>query len=385
MVENFALYSQTHEELPEDQMRALAGESKFSVKKAKAGRSFVYKWPKLTVTVNAMAPDELADHLNGFCGYVESICDGHPDERIEQLQYRIQQTALVAGIVVEPERDHEAPVEGLIAAIQYGLQALLFHDSAIYDCDARLILGPDGSYDEEADILGPLAAAPPSESQVQRYERVAQELAKRKVPTLSYPLYIEDDEQVELREPEEVARRILALSVVTYVADGGDPSNAKALIEEQRWPDLTPEEQLLFEDNTPAVRHKSLWRLESQWALVWAIGKLELPWPSGFCDVPRLVEVVSGFEKQPDFCSSVKLRSKSDILDALQLTMLQHWAVRDAYLNDGEIPADFDWTNDKMQPVQACPLTGVISERHHALNWLVRYGDDDWDDVDTPT
>jgi hypothetical protein len=28
---------------------------------------------------------------------------------------------------------------------------------------------------------------------------------------------------------------------------------------------------------------------------------------------------------------------------------------------------------------------GVVAERHYALNWLVRYGDADWDDVDTPT
>jgi hypothetical protein len=38
-----------------------------------------------------------------------------------------------------------------------------------------------------------------------------------------------------------------------------------------------------------------------------------------------------------------------------------------------------------MMPVQGCPTTGVVAERHHALNWLVCFGDADWDDVDTPT
>ena len=28
---------------------------------------------------------------------------------------------------------------------------------------------------------------------------------------------------------------------------------------------------------------------------------------------------------------------------------------------------------------------GVVKERHHTLNWLVRFEDADWDDVDTPT
>ncbi len=28
---------------------------------------------------------------------------------------------------------------------------------------------------------------------------------------------------------------------------------------------------------------------------------------------------------------------------------------------------------------------GVVFERHHALNWLTRFGDAEWDDVETPT
>ena len=28
---------------------------------------------------------------------------------------------------------------------------------------------------------------------------------------------------------------------------------------------------------------------------------------------------------------------------------------------------------------------GVIRERHRALNWLIRYMDQDWDDVETDT
>jgi len=48
-----------------------------------------------------------------------------------------------------------------------------------------------------------------------------------------------------------------------------------------------------------------------------------------------------------------------------------HWAVRQARL-DGK---------DGVKDVDA----GVILERHHALNWLVRFEDADWDDVDTPT
>jgi hypothetical protein len=36
-------------------------------------------------------------------------------------------------------------------------------------------------------------------------------------------------------------------------------------------------------------------------------------------------------------------------------------------------------------PVPANLNDGVLQERHHALNWLVRFEDREWDDVDTPT
>jgi hypothetical protein len=107
---------------------------------------------------------------------------------------------------------------------------------------------------------------------------------------------------------------------------------------------------------------------------------------AGFCDVPRLTTTVMDYESQPAFVDSATLRPKAEILDALQLTLLQHWAVRDAFLHQRDVPIDLDWSGEaEMMPVRGCPTTGVVAERHHALNWRVRFGDADWDDVDTPT
>jgi hypothetical protein len=65
---------------------------------------------------------------------------------------------------------------------------------------------------------------------------------------------------------------------------------------------------------------------------------------------------------------------------------LQHWAVNDAFIHRRDIPLDLDWTGGApMLRVRGCPTTGVVAERHHAFNWLVRFADADWDDVDTPT
>jgi hypothetical protein len=404
MAENFAFYSQTQDALPDEQMRGLAGDTDFTAETTADGRRFVYRWPDFTVTVNEMPARMVPEHLDGFCGYVRQIYRGEPDERGRQVLDRIRHTRLVAGTVIEPERDEVGRADELLGAMAYGLDALLFYAGELYDKDSRLILGPDGSFDESADVLGPVAAMirdriqfelpkrppfRPTPAQEARYQRVLAELERRKVPTLSTRLFVEDETEVTLREPAEVARRVLVLSAVTYLADGGDGKKARALIDRHDlWPHVSPEEETLLKARKPDadLARKLLWRLEGLWVLAWALGDLDLPWPAGFCDVPRLTRTATGYEARPDFVAAAALRPAAEILDAVQLTLLQHWAVTDTLIHHREIPADLDWTGGaEMMPVRGCPVTGVVAERHHALNWLVRFGDADWDDVDTPT
>jgi hypothetical protein len=286
----------------------------------------------------------------------------------------------------------------------YGLHALMFCGSALYDRDSKLILGADRSFDPEADVLGPIAELirdrvqdtlperepyQPTPTQEAHNRRVMAELERRKVPTLSYALFIDGDEETTLREPAEVVRRLLVLSAVTYLADGGDRQEARGLIERNGlWPDVSPQERRLLEAKRtdPDLARELKWRLEGLWVLAWALGELELPWPAGCCDVPRLISTVMDCESRADFVQTAALRPKAEILDAKQLTLLQHWAIRDALIHQRDIPIDLDWTGgSKMMPVRGCPTTGVVAERHHALNWLVRFGDADWEHVDTPT
>jgi hypothetical protein len=159
MPEIFTFYSQTCDSLPEPQMRLLAEGADFSVGQTdEGGRSFVIRWPDLTITCNEMTPQKVPEHLDGFCRYVRRILGEEPGERGEQILERIRHTQCVVGVIVEPERDEEGVAENLLGAMAHGLDALMFHGVALYDKDARLILAPDGSFDEEADVLGPVAA-----------------------------------------------------------------------------------------------------------------------------------------------------------------------------------------------------------------------------------
>ena len=136
----------------------------------------------------------------------------------------------------------------------------------------------------------------------------------------------------------------------------------------------------------PDLARKLLWRLEGLWVLVWALGEVQLNWPTGMCDVPRLNNILAGFEARDDFIHSASLRAKTEILDALQVTMLLHWAIRDAWIHKRPVPADLDWSGSaNMLATTSSAAVGVVEERHHALNWLIRLDDADWDDEDTPT
>jgi hypothetical protein len=117
MAENFAFYSQTYDALPEEQMRELAGETDFAIDQDENGRHFIYRWPDLTITVHEMPVREVPRHLDGFYGYVRHIYKGKPHQRGEQVLDRIRYSRLVAGVVIEPERDQEGRAEGILGAM----------------------------------------------------------------------------------------------------------------------------------------------------------------------------------------------------------------------------------------------------------------------------
>jgi hypothetical protein len=122
---------------------------------------------------------------------------------------------------------------------------------------------------------------------------------------------------------------------------------------------------------------------------MWALGYIkDLSWPSAMCDVARLVILVSPPQDQAAFIASARLRRTSEILDAQDLIMRIHWAIRDAYLHQGGmIPEDLHWSKQSEYiPVGLSAAAGVVEQRHYTLNWLVNFLDtEDWDHVETPT
>lgn len=230
-----------------------------------------------------------------------------------------------------------------------------------------------------------------NQRQRQRAERSFAQLKKHNVPVYGGPLFVDDDEEVKIHNAQAVARRALVLWAVTRKA-GGIPQE-EALLPIQKlglWDSVSEDEKRYLKDASPdpAESEELVWRLECLWVLMWSLGYIDdLDWPSGMCDVPKLVEIIKPHETNPAFIAEAKLRSTAELLDAQDLTMRIHWAIRDAQLNQRSIPEDLNWAKPEVRvtPRQSA-AAGVVAERHYVLNWLVNFlSPKSWDDVDTPT
>jgi hypothetical protein len=183
---------------------------------------------------------------------------------------------------------------------------------------------------------------------------------------------------VELRAPRDVATRMLALFACAVRGESlasGDPIDAQEI--DRKVPlafaALSPKERAFMQNGAPekqaVVNH--VWRYEAVVPLAWAVNALDaLPFPDGICDVSSLAKTILALDTR-SFVAGARLRSAKEILDALDEVFRLHWATTEARVKKAEPPAGLE--------------PGVISERHHALNWLVRFEDADWDDVTTPT
>jgi hypothetical protein len=217
-------------------------------------------------------------------------------------------------------------------------------------------------------------------------------LRKRSVPVYSGPLFVDDDNDVVVQSPESVARRTMVLWAVELRAEGIPQVEAVGIVDQLNlWGSVSPLEKEFLKCDSPSAEEcqKLVWRLESIWVLMWAMGYIEhLGWPSGMCDVPTLAGLVSPHEANASFIANASLRPTSEILDEQDLIMRIQWAIRNAYMHkDGMVPVGLDWSNDEdWMPVTMSAEVGVVDQRHHTLNWLVNFlSPADWDNVDTPT
>jgi hypothetical protein len=184
---------------------------------------------------------------------------------------------------------------------------------------------------------------------------------------------VEDEKTAKLRSPEEIAKRCLATTFCAVKGETKDQELVNSLIkdysatayfslkEEQFIRNLNPPQQNLID---------FAWRYECVHVFLWAMGARDaLSPPNEICPVSDDMKLIkkAGPAK---FVAESKRRAPPEILDMADFYYRLHWAAIELRIK-GKKSELLD--------------EGVIRERHRALNWLIGYLNQEWDDVSTDT
>jgi hypothetical protein len=184
-------------------------------------------------------------------------------------------------------------------------------------------------------------------------------------------------EETFIRSEHEIAERATILAVTNLVAfnhmsgeeafDYLDKYGLRHL--------LTTKEIDFLEDPNETKRNHETWKCECIWVLLWALNiQDQLGSPNEMADLNKIPteKYPLGIDKDPkDFIIDGHIvRSKEQILEAQDFYYRLDWACVDARLK-----------GEQLQNVNS----GVVYERHYALNWLVNYRGQDWDEVSCDT
>lgn len=180
--------------------------------------------------------------------------------------------------------------------------------------------------------------------------------------------------EIKQRPKDQIAYRALSLIVVALKGEGVEPAKINSLIKEYGLEKYLSPKENTFIRNPKASEHDKIqfvWRYEAAWVLLWSLGFIkQLQKPSTICDASIAVKIMRD-RSTKQFLSDAKLRPMSEVLDQADLIYRYHWAVVDANLKGKLPPGKLDG--------------GVTMERHYALNWLIGYFDQEWDDISTDT
>ena len=194
------------------------------------------------------------------------------------------------------------------------------------------------------------------------------------VPVLDTLPVIEGESQALRRTKQEIAYRAMSLLAVAARGEGVEREVVLGVSEGYGLgPHFSPAERAFLHDPAPSDhdRVQFSWRYEAAWVMLWALGYVDsLGRPDHICDVPKAVEAMLSRSAE-QFVADARLRPLAQILDEADLIYRYHWAVVEARIQGEPVPAGLD--------------PGVAMERHHALNWLIGYLGQDWDDISTDT
>jgi hypothetical protein len=218
-----------------------------------------------------------------------------------------------------------------------------------------------------------VAATSPTQDQIERKKKYTHIVASMGLPTSDGLPVTEDPKTVTPRSADEVATRAIAVAIAAVKGEGMSHDEVIEIVKDWEISSyFSPDEKNFIENPnvTDSERLKFSWRYEGLDVLLWALGyKDDLPAPNVICDVKADVGVIVD-NKGNKLAKNAKLRSMQEIMDMADYYYRLHWAAIELRINGKR--------NDLIDEE-------IIMERHYALNWLIRYMNQEWDNISTDT
>ncbi|NUU79883.1 DUF4272 domain-containing protein [Paenibacillus xylanilyticus] len=349
------------------------------------------KWlSKKTKGFNIMTsqtnPGEFTSMIQGMMGFLSQI-EGRNLAVQEKVLIKCSTLNMVVGIEAEEDISEEF-FEELLTLAQ-GLDAVIFWGGgSLLNAQGQLLLDVNGESEvEDYKVTAHTSflddVRPHSESGARRKEKSESILAKQGIPFNVHLPARAGDEHTMIRSAEEVAQRAVALCIAALKGEclgaGESAEDTAALVQEvidkyDAASFFSPVEKRFIAQHGAEQQDviSFSWGYEAYHVMLWALGYVEeLGAPVDLCNVGQAVGYLQQKDTFEDFLAEASLRSKSEILDAADLIYRYNWVCVDSRVNDQAPPAGLNG--------------GVAYERHRALNWLICYLDQEWDDVRTDT
>lgn len=333
---------------------------------------------------------DLTANLKGLYGFVNAL--PAVNEKVKNL-FLHKILTLNSEFSISAEKGEVKELKNIIENIAQEFDAVLFVQPGtivsksdtqhFLDKDLNLIIDTNGNC--EIDDLGVSINSEYfdddqtelEEDQIQRKSKSEKILERENIKINKHLPCVESENETTLRTPKEIAQRVSVLAVTNLVAFNSISSEEAVdyLQNYKLWDFTTEGEKDFLADPTDDKKAYESWKCEGIWTLMWALNKVEkLDFPNEFCNLENInsEDYPVGKDKDPfDFINSInETRSKSEILDAADLYYRYNWACVDERINGRQI--------ESINP-------GIVYERQYALNWLIHYMDQDWDNVTCDT
>jgi hypothetical protein len=328
----------------------------------------------------------LTQNLAGMVNFIQSLPAENIDVRNKFL-HKVMSANCEIPFIAEPEITNE--FESVLRKIVTELDAFIFtqpnrifkksNGQHFVDKQMNLIFDTNGKsevQDVEVNVNAKYHDEPKenyNDEQLGRKEKSEIFLESNGIKTNKNLPCVPSSEDVVLRSAKDVINRAYALLIIAVKGEGIEQEHLVKTVEAKKINAFSSKESYIYqaEELNDQERTYATWRYESLYTILWALGVMnELKYPSEICDVQGIVGKIFQPTRE-EFENSVKLRSKSEILDELDKTYRMNWVCVDARIKGQQISGNIN--------------PSVVHERHYSLNWLTNYQNQDWDNVQTNT